>query len=123
VWLNNPRRPHEASGTSGQKVVLNGGINLSVLDGWWPEGFDGTNGWAIGHGEERDDPEQDGLDAEALYSTLEESVLPEWTDREGGLPRRWIARMRRSIRTCIPLFTSHRMVRDYALEMYAPRCR
>jgi alpha-glucan phosphorylase-like protein len=123
VWLNNPRRPHEASGTSGQKVVLNGGINLSVLDGWWPEAYDGTNGWAIGAGEERPDAEQDALDAEALYRTLEESVLPEWTDREGGLPKKWIARMRRSIRTCIPLFSSHRMVRDYALEMYAPRCR
>jgi glycogen phosphorylase len=123
VWLNNPRRPHEASGTSGQKVTLNGGINLSVLDGWWPEAYDGTNGWAIGKGEELPDAEQDALDSESLYRTLEERVLPEWTEREGGLPRRWIARMRRSIMTCIPLFTSHRMVRDYALEMYAPRCR
>lgn len=123
VWLNNPRRPHEASGTSGQKVVLNGGLNLSVLDGWWPEGFDGTNGWAIGAGEELpDEAKQDALDADALYRALEEQVLPEWVDRVDGIPRKWLHRVRRSIRTCIPRFSSHRMVRDYTLEMYAPRC-
>ncbi|MEQ1502750.1 MAG: alpha-glucan family phosphorylase [Myxococcota bacterium] len=124
VWLNNPRRPHEASGTSGQKVVLNGGINLSVLDGWWPEGFDGTNGWAIGDGTTlADEAAQDRLDAEALYHLLEAEVLPAWTDRTDGVPRRWIERIRRSVATCAPKFSSHRMVHDYALEIYAPRCR
>lgn len=123
VWLNNPRRPHEASGTSGQKVCLNAGLNLSVLDGWWPEGFDGTNGWAIGAGEEfHDESAQDAHDGESLYRVLEEEVLPEWTDRTNGIPRAWLKRVRRSIQTCVPLFTSHRMVRDYVLEMYGPRC-
>jgi len=121
VWLNNPRRPHEASGTSGQKVLLNGGLNLSVLDGWWPEGFDGTNGWAIGTGEEwTDEAAQDAHDADALYRILEEQVLPEWMDRSAA-ESRWIARIRRSVRTGIPKFTSHRMVRDYALASYAAR--
>lgn len=120
VWLNNPRRPHEASGTSGQKVVLNGGLNLSVLDGWWPEGFDGTNGWAIGAGEEwTDEAAQDAHDAEALYRILEDQVLPEWMDRPNGVPSRWIQRIRRSVRTGVPKFTSHRMVRDYATRFYA----
>ena len=119
VWLNNPRRPQEASGTSGQKVILNGGLNLSVLDGWWPEGFDGTNGWAIGDDRVRPDtPESDKADADALYSILETEVADEWTRRAKGLPKAWIKRMRRSIETCSPLFTSHRMVRDYALELY-----
>jgi starch phosphorylase len=124
VWLNNPRRPHEASGTSGQKVVLGGGLNLSVLDGWWPEAWDGTNGWSIGDGQVwEDEAAQDAHDADALYRVLEEEVVPEWIDRTDGLPRRWIARIRRSIRTCVPRFTSHRMVRDYTLQLYAPRCR
>jgi len=118
VWLNNPRRPMEASGTSGQKVCLNGGLNLSVLDGWWPEGFDGTNGWAIGSGQNADDAVADLADAESLYGTLEQDVLPEWEDRA-----RWLARVRRCIQTCSPLFTSHRMVRDYVLDMYAPAVR
>jgi glycogen phosphorylase len=117
VWLNNPRRPQEASGTSGQKVILNGGINLSVLDGWWPEGFDGTNGWAIGAGESfRDEAEQDAFDAEALYQALERQVLPTWSE-----PERWIATIRRSVRTCAPRFNSHRMVRDYVLQFYVPQ--
>jgi starch phosphorylase len=122
VWVNNPRRPHEASGTSGQKVVLNGGLNLSVLDGWWPEGFDGTNGWAIGDGSEwTDEVAQDAADAESLYSTLEASVVPEWADRTGGLPLRWLRRVARCLATCPPKFTSHRMVRDYVLGTYLPR--
>jgi starch phosphorylase len=119
VWLNNPRRPQEASGTSGQKVVLNAGINLSVLDGWWPEGFDGTNGWAIGDDRDRpDDPASDARDASDLYALLNGEVASEWTDRSGGLPRRWITRAKRSIATCAPLFTSHRMVRDYTEGLY-----
>ena len=125
VWLNNPRRPHEASGTSGQKVCLNGGLNLSVLDGWWPEGFDGTNGFAIGDGSQLpDEAAQDRVDAESLYTVLEQQVLADWLDRDpAGIPRAWIQRIRRSVATCLPLFSSHRMVRDYTLEMYAPRCR
>jgi glycogen phosphorylase len=123
VWLNNPRRPHEASGTSGQKVVLNGGINVSVLDGWWPEGFDGTNGWSIGSGEEwTDEAAQDAFDADALYRVLEEQVIPAWEDRVDGVPTAWIERIRRSVKTCAPLFNSHRMVHDYVLQFYRPRC-
>lgn len=124
VWLNNPRRPKEASGTSGQKVVLNGGLNLSVLDGWWPEGYDATNGFEVGDGREwTDEREQDAYDAASLYRTLEQEVFPSWRDRDdSGIPRGWIQRVRRSIATCAPLFNSHRMVRDYALDLYAPRC-
>ncbi len=128
VWLNNPRRPMEASGTSGQKVCLNGGLNLSVLDGWWPEGFDGTNGWAIGTGEHSpdaiDDMSHDNeavidvADAESLYAILEQEVLPEWRDQAA-----WMKRVRRCIQTCSPAFSSHRMVRDYVLDMYAPAIR
>ncbi|TNE91752.1 MAG: alpha-glucan family phosphorylase [Deltaproteobacteria bacterium] len=120
VWLNNPRRPQEASGTSGQKVTLNGGINLSVLDGWWPEGFDGTNGWAIGDDRMRpDEPGSDAQDAEALYQLLGGEVAGEWTERGAdGLPTAWIHRAKRSIVTCAPLFTSHRMVRDYTVGLY-----
>ena len=124
LWLNNPRRPREASGTSGQKVVLNGGLNLSILDGWWPEGFDGTNGFAIGDERHFDSVEaQDAFDLEALYTALETEVLPEWCARDvHGRPAAWLERVRRCILTCAPLFTSHRMVRDYALTMYAPAC-
>ncbi len=117
VWLNNPRRPREASGTSGQKVVYNGGLNLSVLDGWWDEGYDGTNGWAIGDGREwADIAAGDAADAESLYQLLEDEVLPQWRDRKA-----WLARIRRNWITCAPAFSSHRMVRDYALQLYLPR--
>lgn len=122
VWLNNPRRPREASGTSGQKVCLNGGINLSVLDGWWPEGFDKTNGWSVGAPKDyTDDALQDRDDAEDLYRTLEQEVLPEWEARDAhNIPTQWLQRSRRSILTCAPLFSSHRMVRDYATQLYSP---
>ncbi len=122
VWLNNPRRPQEASGTSGQKVVLNGGLNLSVLDGWWEEGYDGTNGWAIGEGNNAPDlGSQDHFDSESLYHQLESSVLPEWRERDvNGMPTRWLHRVRRSIATGAPQWNTHRMVRDYALKIYAP---
>lgn len=114
VWLNNPRRPEEASGTSGQKVVLNGGLNCSILDGWWPEGFDGTNGWAIGDGAEG--PNQDVFDGDALLKVLEDGVVPAWADRAG-----WVERIRRSVKTCAPRFSAHRMVREYVVHFYAPR--
>jgi alpha-glucan phosphorylase-like protein len=123
LWLNNPRRPREASGTSGQKACLNGGINLSILDGWWPEAYDGTNGFAIGGGHEwpeGDEHAQDAADAEDLYQVLQSSVLPEWSDRTQGTPRRWVQRVRRSIQVGAPLFNSHRMVLDYWHQVYQP---
>jgi starch phosphorylase len=122
VWLNTPRRPHEASGTSGQKVPINGGINVSILDGWWVEGFRGDNGWAIG--DENADPDnavQDLRDAESLYKVLEEEVVPRFYDRdEKGLPRHWIATMKNSIESVVAPFSAHRMVRDYVVGSYLP---
>jgi starch phosphorylase len=122
VWLNVPRRPLEASGTSGQKVVLNGGMNLSVLDGWWAEAYDGSNGFAIGRGERHVNPEvQDARDAEALYETLEQGVIPLYYERDfDGLPRGWIARMKSAIRTLGWRFNSNRMVVDYVRQCYLP---
>jgi starch phosphorylase len=120
VWLNTPRRPLEASGTSGQKAGANGALNCSVLDGWWPEAFDGTNGWGIGRQEVLGDvDEQDHEDAHALYTVLAEEVVPAFFELdERGLPARWIAMMTRSIATIAPRFSSDRMVRDYVTEAY-----
>jgi starch phosphorylase len=119
VWLNVPRRPQEASGTSGQKVAMNGGLNLSILDGWWLEGYDGTNGFAVGHENESSDTAQiDAADAESLYRTLEQTVVPLYYGREQGLPREWIAMMKRSIQTLGPQFNSNRMVEEYARKVY-----
>ncbi len=99
---------------------MNGGLNLSVLDGWWPEGYDGTNGWAIG--DERadgDHADEDARDAESLYRVLEEHVVPTYYDRDAdGIPRRWIKMMKRSIETLVPAFNSDRMVREYAQRIY-----
>jgi glycogen phosphorylase len=122
VWLNTPRRPLEASGTSGMKVVLNGGLNLSILDGWWAEAYDGLNGFAVGLGETHSTPEvQDWRDAEALYRTLEKEVIPLYYDRDhDGLPGAWIARMKRAIRTLGWRFNADRMVMDYVRECYLP---
>jgi starch phosphorylase len=122
VWLNMPRRPLEASGTSGMKVVLNGGLNLSVLDGWWAEAYDGSNGFAIGRGEAHSNTQtQDEHDTAALYRTLEEEVLPLYYDRVfAGLPRAWIARMKRAIRTLGWRFNADRMVMDYVQQCYLP---
>jgi starch phosphorylase len=122
VWLNTPRRPLEASGTSGMKVVLNGGLNLSILDGWWAEAYDGTNGFAIGRGEAHVDEEtQSARDAEALYAALERVVVPLYYDRDfDGLPRGWIARMKHAIRTLGWRFNSDRMVMDYVRCAYLP---
>ena len=121
VWLNNPRRPMEASGTSGQKISIHGGLNLSILDGWWPEGFDGTNGWAIGPAStaQLGNEEQDWQDASYLYEKLEREVVPAFYERDaGGLPTQWIGRMRSAMRTLPPAFSADRMVRDYIETMY-----
>ena len=114
VWLNTPRRPREASGTSGQKSSLNGNLNCSVLDGWWPEAWDGDNGWAIGDNREWERVEdQDRADADNLYSVLEQQVLPAFVDRA-----EWARRMAHTLATCVPVFNTHRMVRDYDQKMY-----
>ena len=122
VWLNNPRRPLEASGTSGQKVVLNGGLNLSILDGWWAEAFDGMNGFAIGTGRTHSSLSvHDARDGEDLLRTLREEVIPLYYQRDrDGLPRGWIKRMKRTIRTLGWRFNADRMVMDYTLKCYVP---
>jgi starch phosphorylase len=122
VWLNNPRRPLEASGTSGQKVVLNGGLNLSVLDGWWAEAYDGTNGFAIGMGETHSSTEiHDQMDGQALQRILSEEVIPLYYQRDrDGLPRAWIARMKSAIRSLGWRFNADRMVMDYVTKCYVP---
>jgi glycogen phosphorylase len=121
LWLNLPRPPLEASGTSGMKAVINGGLNLSVLDGWWAEAYDGTNGWALS-GEIDPDPEaQDARDASALYDLFEQDVAPAFYDRHpDGLPRAWLARIRASIRTLAAAFCTGRMLDDYLERIYAP---
>ena len=122
VWLNNPRRPLEASGTSGMKVVLNGGLNLSVLDGWWAEAYDGSNGFAIGAGESHVLTEMhDRIDGQALHRVLKEQVIPLYYQRDhDGLPLAWIARMKAAIRTLGWRFSANRMVRDYVTNCYIP---
>jgi starch phosphorylase len=122
VWLNNPRRPLEASGTSGQKVVLNGGLNLSVLDGWWAEAYDGLNGFGIGTGRTHTNMDvHDSRDGEDLYRVLHDEVIPLFYQRDrDGLPRGWIKRMKRTIRTLGWRFNADRMVMDYTLKCYVP---
>ena len=122
VWLNNPRRPLEASGTSGQKVVLNGGLNLSVPDGWWAEAYDGLNGFSIGTGRTHSNMQvHDSRDGEELYRVLREEVIPLFYQRDrDGLPRGWIKRMKRTIRTLGWRFNANRMVMDYTLKCYVP---
>lgn len=117
VWLNNPRRPREASGTSGQKSAMNGNLNCSVLDGWWPEGYDGTNGWAVGEEREYADLEaQDAADADHLYRLLEGPVADTFADDP-----RWCTASRRAMATCAPLFNTHRMVDEYRTAIYTPQ--
>ncbi len=121
VWLNTPRRPHEASGTSGQKAAMNGVLNLSVLDGWWREGYNGQNGWAIGEDKEYEDPNlQDEEDAKSLYDILENQIIPLYYEERSsdGLPGEWIGHMKASIRTLSPQFSMRRMVKEYAERLY-----
>jgi len=122
VWINTPRRPWEASGTSGMKVLVNGGINLSELDGWWAEAYTPEVGWALGDGREHgDDPAWDAAEAEALYDLLEREVIPEFYARNGkGIPTAWVARMRESMARLTPRFSANRAVREYTEQHYLP---
>jgi starch phosphorylase len=122
VWLNTPRRPLEASGTSGMKVLANGGLNLSILDGWWCEGYDHQTGWAIGNGEEYDDHEyQDRVESNALYNILENDVIPLYYARSvDSLPHDWISKMKASMRKLCPVFNTNRMVAEYTQRFYLP---
>ncbi|MGE0679465.1 MAG: alpha-glucan family phosphorylase [Candidatus Binatia bacterium] len=122
VWLNTPRRPWEACGTSGMKVLVNGGLNISELDGWWAEAYTPEVGWALGDGCEHDsDPEWDAAEAEALYDLLEHEVIPLFYDRDlNGLPGKWVARMRESMARLTPRFSTNRTVREYTERYYLP---
>jgi len=122
VWINTPRRPWEASGTSGMKVLVNGGINLSELDGWWAEAYTPDVGWALGDGQEHhDDPAWDAAEAEALYTLLEREVIPEFYTRDGqGIPTAWVARMRKSMSRLTPVFSAGRTMREYTEQHYLP---
>jgi len=125
VWINTPRRPWEACGTSGMKVLVNGGINLSELDGWWAEAYTPEVGWALGDGQEHDDdPGWDAAEAEALYDLLERQVIPEFYTRNGGgIPTRWVERMRKSMATLTPRFSADRAVREYTESHYLPAAK
>jgi starch phosphorylase len=120
LWINTPRRPWEACGTSGMKVLVNGGLNLSGLDGWWAEAYTPEVGWALGDGQEHDDdPAWDAAEAETLYDLLEQEVIPAfYTRNESGIPAVWVARMRESMAQLTPQFSANRMVREYTEKYY-----
>ncbi len=124
VWLNTPRRPKEASGTSGMKVIYNGGLNASILDGWWAEGYDHTLGWAVGSGEEYPEAEwemQDKIESQALYDLLERDIIPTFYERgHDNLPTAWIRKMKNSLEVLSPVFNTHRMLREYTEQYYVP---
>ncbi len=123
VWLNNPRRPLEASGTSGMKTIAHGCLNLSIMDGWWREGYDGTNGFAIGPDSHPDDLEaQDRVDSENLYNVLTKEVIPTYFNRDAnGVPREWIKKIRSAMTTLAPQFSTWRMVQEYATKYYTKK--
>jgi len=125
VWLNTPRKPMEASGTSGMKASMNGVLHLSIADGWWAEGYTGTNGWVIqGHPASGDQDEQDAADAEALYDLLEREVVPAFYERDArDVPRRWVTMVKQAIVTVTPRFSARRMLKDYVANAYGPACR
>ena len=122
VWINTPRRPWEASGTSGMKILVNGGLNLSELDGWWAEAYAPEVGWSLGDGQEHgDDPAWDAAEAEALYGILEREVAPEFYQRDAqGIPTGWVARMRESMARLTPQFSANRALREYTEKYYLP---
>jgi starch phosphorylase len=122
IWLNNPRRPHEASGTSGEKASLNGVVNLSILDGWWPEAFNGKNGWAIGEGREfAHTDEQDWHDAQSLYHLLEQEIIPLFYSRDAhGVAQQWAERCKEAIASIAPAFSTRRMLAEYTARLYMP---
>jgi len=122
VWLNNPRKPLEASGTSGMKAAINGTPHMSIGDGWWAEGFVADNGWLIdGQADPNDSGAQDWADAQAIYALLEQRLVPAFYDRDAqGIPRRWLQVVKQSIRTVLPRFSTRRMVKEYVRTMYQP---
>jgi starch phosphorylase len=124
VWLNNPRRPMEASGTSGEKASANGVVNFSILDGWWAEGYDGTNGWAIGTNASYNSyEEQDKADSNSMYHILENKIIPAYYNQDkNGISKEWLTLMKNSIKTTAGEYSTSRMVVDYTTKLYMPLC-